>query len=69
MIEVGRLVAAKDLIAAASSHSADLHEDDILIFDDDVWKSAQHAKWEDVSLDPSLKDGLAQDLEHFFYHK
>lgn len=69
-IQNGRSVAAKDLIAAASSHSADLHEEDVLIFDDDEWKkdtklwqSVQKAKCEDVILDQSLKDGLARDVE------
>ncbi|CAD6573434.1 MAG: hypothetical protein ASARMPREDX12_006022 [Alectoria sarmentosa] len=75
-IQNGRSVATKDLIAAASSRSANLHEEDVLIFDDDewkkdtkLWKSIQRAKWEDVILDQSLKDGLTRDVEGFFDHR
>ena len=75
-IQVGGSVAAKELIAASSGHSAHLDEGDILIFDDDVWKkdtklwrSVQKAKWEDIILDQSLKDGLTRDVEGFFDHR
>ena len=72
----GRSVAAKELIAAASHHSADLHEEDVLIYDNDewkkdtkLWKSVQQTEWKDVILDQSLKDGLSQDVEGFFNHR
>ena len=75
-IEEGRSVAAKELIAAASSHSADLHEEDVLVYDNDewtkdtkLWKSVQKTEWKDVILDQSLKDGLSQDVEGFFNHR
>ena len=75
-IQDGRSVAVKELIAAASSHSADLHEEDVLIFDNDewkkdtkLWKSVQQTEWKDVILDQSLKDGLSQDVEGFFNHR
>lgn len=75
-IQNGRSVAAKDLIAAASGHSADLHEEDVLVFDDGswkkdtkLWKSVQQANWEDVILDQGLKDGLIRDVEGFFDHR
>ena len=75
-VQDGRSVAAKELIAASSGHSANLHEEDVLIFDDDVWKkdtklwkSVQKAKWEDVILNQSLKDGLVRDVEGFFDHR
>ena len=75
-LQNGRSVAAKELIAAASTHSTNLHEEDVLVFDDDewkkdtkLWKSIQQAKWEDVILDQRLKDSLTRDIEGFFDHK
>lgn len=38
MIEAGRSVDAKDLIAAAFHHSTDLREVYVLVFDDEEWK-------------------------------
>ena len=75
-IQDGRSVAAKELIAASASHSDGLDEGDVLIFDDDVWKKdsklwkrVQKAKWDDVILNQSLKDGLIRDVETFFDHR
>ena len=75
-IQDGRSVAAKELIAASTSHSDRLNEGDVLIFDDDVWKKdsnlwkrVQNTKWDDVILDQSLKDGLIRDVETFFDHR
>lgn len=75
-LQNGRSVAATKLIAAASTHSTNLHEEDVLVFDDDewkkdtkLWKSVQKAKWEDVILDQKLKDNLTRDIAGFFDHK
>jgi len=34
----GRSSAVRDLIAAASSHTNAVHEEDILVYDDDAWR-------------------------------
>ncbi|KAM0799150.1 P-loop containing nucleoside triphosphate hydrolase protein [Usnea florida] len=75
-LQNGRSIAAKELIAAASTHSSNLHGEDVLVFDDDEWKkdtklwnSIQQAKWEDVILDQRLKDNLTRDVEGFFDHE
>ncbi len=72
-ITMGRSSAVKDLISAASSHTNAVHEEDVLVFDDDqwkkntrLWKSVQQIGWDDVILDPTLKKALLQDVEGFF---
>ena len=69
----GRSVTIKNLITAASDHSNDLHEGDVLVFDDDewekdtkFWKSIQQSRWDNVILDKGLKDSLIRDVEGFF---
>ena len=72
----GRSSTVKDLIAASSSHTNEIHEGDILVWDDDswskntkLWQSVQKSKWENVILDSALKDSLIQDVEGFFNQK
>jgi len=72
----GRSSTVQDLVAAASSHTNDIHEGDVLVWDDDswtkntrLWKSVQKSTWEKVILDNSLKESLIQDVEGFFHQK
>ena len=72
----GQSSVVKDLVAASSSHTNEVQEGDVLVWDDDswnkskkLWKSVQKSKWENVILDSSLKDNLIRDVEGFFDQK
>ena len=72
----GRSLAVNDLIAASSTHTNEVHEGDVLVWDDDswtkdhkLWKSVQQAKWDNVILSNALKASLVQDVESFFDQK
>ena len=69
----GRSSTVRDLVTAASTHTNQIHEGDVLIWDDDswtkstdFWKSVQRWQWDNVILDRSLKDNLIKDVEGFF---
>ena len=72
----GQSSTVKELVAASSSHTNEVQEGDVLVWDDDswnknksLWKSVQKSKWENVILDSSLKDNLIRDVDGFFDQK
>lgn len=72
----GRSSIVRDLVAAASTHANEVHEGDVLVWDDDswtkstqLWKSVQKSKWDNVILDSTLKSSLIKDVEGFFDQK
>ncbi len=63
------------LLLAVGKWSVALHEE-LWVFDNGMWskskslyKAVQHASWDDVVLDPVLKDGLTRDVHGFFDSK
>ncbi|KAK5746375.1 hypothetical protein LTR17_000755 [Elasticomyces elasticus] len=61
-----------ELIMACGKWSSELH-DEIYVFDrgcwqknEELWKSVQSASWNDVILDPMMKDTLINDVQGFF---
>ncbi|CAK4033044.1 hypothetical protein DOTSEDRAFT_72104 [Lecanosticta acicola] len=63
---------ADKLIKAAGRYSTDLHEE-IYVFDGGywaknhkLWEAVQSSFWEDVILDPAMKDTLIKDVDNFF---
>ena len=61
-----------DLILAAGKWSSLLH-DEVWVFDNgywdkskELWKSVAGSSWDDVILDPEMKQGLIQDVQGFF---
>ena len=65
--------AVKELVAASSLYTNEVHEGDVLVYDDDswtkstgLWESVQRSKWENIILDGNLKDTLVQDVQSFF---
>ncbi|KAK4694334.1 hypothetical protein P7C71_g3230, partial [Lecanoromycetidae sp. Uapishka_2] len=72
----GRSAIVQDLIAASSSHTNAVREEDVLVYDDDqwkksttLWKSVQKASWDSVILDQGLKNALVRDVEGFFHQE
>ena len=66
---------ADGLIRAAGKWEFDLH-DEIYVFDagswtknGSLWAAVQSASWDDVILDPAMKDTLIKDVEDFFDSK
>jgi len=60
------------LLLAVGGWSTQLH-DEIYVFDDgywsksqELWKSVQGASWDEVILDPAMKDTLIKDVQGFF---
>lgn len=63
----------KQLVHASSSHTDDIQQGDVLVYDDNgwtksdrLWESVQNSKWGNVILDENLKKGLIRDVEGFF---
>ncbi|KAK5708583.1 hypothetical protein LTR17_020567 [Elasticomyces elasticus] len=61
-----------ELIMACGKWSSELH-DEIYVFDrgcwqknEELWKSVQSASWNDVILDPVMKETLINDVQGFF---
>lgn len=68
----GRCKATDDLIAAAMQWASKVHEE-VLVFDQEQWTknkelyaSVQNASWDDVIMDPDMKETLVKDVEGFF---
>ncbi len=68
----GRCKPTDELITAAMQWSSNVHEE-VLVFDQeqwtknkDLWASVQNASWDDVIMDPDMKDQLVKDVEGFF---
>ncbi|RYP25541.1 hypothetical protein DL767_008351 [Monosporascus sp. MG133] len=64
--------AAEALLQAAGIWSNELH-DEVYVFDSarwlksrELWKSTESSSWDDVVLEPAMKDGLIEDVEGFF---
>lgn len=64
--------AADRLIKAAGKYSSDLHQE-IYVFDcgcwmkdRKLWRALRTAAWDDVILDPAMKETLIRDVESFF---
>jgi transitional endoplasmic reticulum ATPase len=64
-----------DLLLAASKWTSELHEE-IYVFDDGcwdknkkLWTAVQSSTWDDVILDPVMKDTLITDVQNFFDSK
>ncbi|PON22921.1 ATP-dependent Zn protease [Trichoderma gamsii] len=60
------------LLLASGSWTTELHEE-IWVYDNSewikskgLWKSVQGSSWDDVILNPAMKDKLVQDIEGFF---
>ncbi|ORY15704.1 proteasome-activating nucleotidase [Clohesyomyces aquaticus] len=60
------------LLLAAGKWTSQLHEE-IFVFDDsywdkskELWKAVQGSSWDDVILDPEMKDNLIEDVQGFF---
>ncbi|KAK0268657.1 hypothetical protein LTR35_015392 [Friedmanniomyces endolithicus] len=65
-------VAADKLVIKCGKWSSELHEE-IYVFDnghwqknEDLWKAVQSASWDDVILDPAMKETLINDVHGFF---
>ncbi|KAK5147836.1 hypothetical protein LTR32_000762 [Rachicladosporium monterosium] len=65
-------VAADRLVIKCGKWSSELHEE-IYVFDnghwqknEDLWKAVQSASWDDVILDPAMKETLINDVHGFF---
>ncbi|EME44520.1 hypothetical protein DOTSEDRAFT_72104 [Dothistroma septosporum NZE10] len=63
---------ADKLIKAAGKWSTQLHEE-VYVFDSGrwmkdpkLWQAVQNSYWDDVILDPAMKDTLINDVENFF---
>lgn len=63
---------ADKLIKAAGRYSSELH-DEIYVFDggywsknSKLWQAVQSSYWEDVILDPGMKETLIKDVDNFF---
>lgn len=63
---------ADQLLLAASQWTKDLHSE-IYVFDNGgwsknhkLWAAVQHASWDDVILDPAMKETLIADVRSFF---
>ncbi len=61
-----------DLILAACKWTSELHAE-VYVFDDGdwekntkLWTSVQSSSWDDVILDPTMKDTLISDVQNFF---
>ncbi|KAI7209833.1 P-loop containing nucleoside triphosphate hydrolase protein [Hortaea werneckii] len=68
----GHSPSADKLIKACGKWSRDLHEE-IYVFDGGrwcknhgLWSAVQNASWDDVILDPSMKETLVNDVHGFF---
>lgn len=68
----GHSPSADTLIKACGKWSRDLHEE-IYVFDGGcwcknhgLWTAVQHASWDDVILDPAMKETLVNDVHGFF---
>jgi len=68
----GRCKITDELIAAAMQWSSKVHEE-VLVFDQEqwtknkeLWASVQNASWDDVIMDPYMKETLVKDVEGFF---
>ena len=68
----GHSPSADKLIKACGKWSRDLHEE-IYVFDGGrwcknhgLWTAVQQASWDDVILDPSMKETLVNDVHGFF---
>ncbi|PTB40235.1 hypothetical protein M441DRAFT_59040 [Trichoderma asperellum CBS 433.97] len=68
----GHHEATDALLLASGSWTKELHEQ-IWVYDNSewikskgLWKSVQDSSWDDVILDPTMKDKLVQDVEGFF---
>jgi transitional endoplasmic reticulum ATPase len=68
----GHSASADSLLLAAGRWTTELHEE-IYVFDEgfwtknkDLWKSVQKANWDDVILDPKMKQNLQDDVLGFF---
>ena len=64
--------AADSLILAASKWTSELHNE-IYVFDDGdwekdkkLWAAVQSSTWDDVILDPTMKNTLISDVQNFF---
>lgn len=65
-----------ELLLEVGKWSSELH-DEIYVFDNDsqwekskeLWKSVQDASWDDVILDPKVKQGLIADVQSFFENR
>ncbi|RYO85931.1 hypothetical protein DL764_009087 [Monosporascus ibericus] len=64
--------AAEALLQAVSIWSNELHQE-VYVFDSarwlksrELWKSTESCTWDDVVLEPAMKDGLIEDVEGFF---
>ena len=69
----GRSTAARELVQAAATHTNEVREGDVLVFDDgywrkstELWKSVQRSKWENLILDEKMKAILIRDVQGFF---
>ncbi|RYP61989.1 hypothetical protein DL771_009929 [Monosporascus sp. 5C6A] len=63
---------AEALLQAVSIWTNELH-DEVYVFDSarwvksrELWKSTESSSWDDVVLEPGMKDGLIEDVEGFF---
>ncbi|TKA75839.1 hypothetical protein B0A55_04382 [Friedmanniomyces simplex] len=68
----GHSVSADRLVMACGKWSSELHGE-IYVFDGghwqkngDLWKAVQSASWDDVILDPAMKETLINDVHSFF---
>ncbi|RYO94904.1 hypothetical protein DL762_000338 [Monosporascus cannonballus] len=64
--------AAEALLQAVGIWTIELH-DEVYVFDSaewfksrELWKSTETSSWDDVVLEPAMKDGLIEDVEGFF---
>ncbi|RYP03393.1 hypothetical protein DL765_010508 [Monosporascus sp. GIB2] len=64
--------AAEALLQAVGIWTNELH-DEVYVFDSaqwlkskELWKSTENSSWDDIVLDPAMKDGLIEDVEGFF---
>ena len=64
-----------ELLMAVGEWTTELH-DEIYVFDDghwqksrELWKSVQGASWDEVILNPGMKDNLMKDVQGFFNNR
>lgn len=64
-----------ELLLEVGKWSAEVH-DEIYVFDDsdwekshELWKSVQDSSWDDVIMDPKMKQSLIEDVQGFFENK
>ena len=68
----GNTAEIDELLLAASKWTSELH-DEIYVFDAGMWTKNQHlwaavqnSSWDDVILDPNMKETLISDVQNFF---